>query len=66
MSDRAKVYGGRLRGHPRPVDPDWQLSQREAWAMLSRHHFTRFAVARIVRRQLVTTGGRVVKVRKTV
>jgi len=34
--------------------------------MLSRHHFTRFAVARIVRRQLVTAGGRVVRVRKIV
>jgi len=36
------------RNRRRPVRPEWQLSQREIWAMLSRPHFTRFAV--VVRR----------------
>lgn len=65
MSDRRQHWTRRY-GVPRPVRPEWQLSQREVWAMLSRAHFTRWRVARIVRRQLVTATGSSVVVRKIV
>jgi len=66
MSDRRQHRTRQIRGSPRPVDPAWQLSQREVWAMLSRPHFSRYGVARIVRRQLVAESGQVVVVRKIV
>lgn len=57
MSDRRQFRRRLPRGTPRPIMPEWQLSQREVWAMLSRPHFTRFAIARVVRRQVFGAAG---------
>lgn len=57
MSDRRQYRARQLRGSPRPVLPEWQLSQREVWAMLSRPHFSRHVVVRIVRQRFAIEGG---------
>jgi hypothetical protein len=66
MSDRRQYRRRQPRGTPRPVSPEWQLSQREVWAMLSRPHFSRFAVVHVRCRQLVTDDGQIVVVRNII
>lgn len=60
MSDRRRQQHAPRWGNPRPARPEWQLSQQEAWAMITRPHFARFVVVRVVRRQVLGSGGLIV------
>jgi hypothetical protein len=37
MSDRLHFRSRQLRGSPRLTRPEWQLTQREVWAMFGRY-----------------------------
>jgi hypothetical protein len=64
VSDRRK-HQARRYGVPRPIDPAWQLSQSECWALITRQAFAKRPVVE-QRWRVRTDGGCVTVVRKVV
>lgn len=63
MSDRRLQHRGPRWGNVRPARPEWQLTEAERWAFITRQHFTARPV--VERRWRVRTDlGTVTVVRK--